>query len=272
MVSGYNLLAEVSALLIPRRLGVGFLVAAALLLLGAHVPANAVPVANFSRSPATGNPPLEVRFDASASQAPGGRIVTYQWSYGDGYSGSGMTPTHRYAADGTYTVTLVVRDDQRGQDIRSCLIHVSGPAEVFPFGTKIGQAAPTFELADLGGTPVRLTDLRGQVVLLEFWVTTCAACTRSLPALAALRDRYQDKGVVLVGVTIDRKAQDAANFLANAHLNITCLWGSQDASRAVMTLYGVEQTPHLFLIDRIGVIRYSTSSGDLSSKDIEPWL
>ena len=255
-----------------RRVWTSFLIAAALLSLGTHVSANAAPTANFSRSAATGNPPLEVRFDASASQPSGGRIVSYQWGYGDGYSGSGMTPTHRYAADGTYTVTLVVRDDQRGQDIRSCLIHVSGPAEVFPFGTKVGQAAPTFELADLGGTPVRLADLRGQVVLLEFWVTTCAACTRSLPALAALRDRYQDKGVVLVGVTIDRKAQDAANFLANAHLNITCLWGSQDASRAVMTLYGVEQTPHLFLIDRIGVIRYSTSSGDLSSKDIEPWL
>jgi len=249
-----------------------FLIAAALLSLGSHVSANAAPVASFSRSAASGNPPLEVRFDASASQAPGGRIVLYQWSYGDGYSGSGMAPTHRYAADGTYTVTLVVSDGFGARDVRSCLIHVSGPAEVFPFGTKVGQAAPPFELADLGGKTVRLDDLRGQVVLLEFWVTTCAACTRSLPVLAALRDRYQEKGVVLVGVTIDRQAQDAANFLASAHLNITCLWGSLDASRAVMALYGVEQTPHLFLIDRIGVIRYSAGSVDFSSEDLEPWL
>lgn len=255
-----------------RRAWTSFLIAAAFLSLGTHVSANATPLANFSRSAATGNPPLEVRFDASASQPSGGRIVSYQWGYGDGYTGSGMAPTHRYAADGTYTVTLVVSDDQGGRDVRSCLIHVSGPAEVYPFGTKVGQAAPTFELADLAGKTVRFADLRGQVVLLEFWVTTCAACTKSLPVLAALRDRYQDKGVVLVGVTIDRKAQDAAAFLASAHLNITCLWGSQDASRAVMTLYGVEQTPHLFLIDRIGVIRYSGSSADFTNKEIEPWL
>ena len=71
-------------------------------------PANQAPVAAFT-SLETG---LDVNFDASGSTDPDGSIANYAWEFGDGNTGSGVTPTHRYGAAGTYTVSLVVTDNQ----------------------------------------------------------------------------------------------------------------------------------------------------------------
>jgi peroxiredoxin len=236
------------------------------------ISASAAPVASFTRSAAAGSPPLEVRFDANSSRDASGRIVLYQWGFGDGFSGSGATVTHRYATDGAYTVTLVVVNDQGARDLRSGLIHVSGATEVFWFGTEVGQAAPTFEMPGLDGKIVRISDFRGRGVLLEFWASTCGACTSSLPHLGALVAHYEAKGLALVGVTIESRAEDARRFLTTARLNMVCLFAPGAAGDALMDLYGVGTVPYTFLIDRIGVIRYSGSPGALSEKDIEPWL
>ena len=236
------------------------------------ISASAAPVASFTHSAAAGNPPLEVRFDASSSRDASGRIVLYQWGFGDGFSGSGATVTHRYAADGAYTVTLVVVNDQGARDIRSGLIHLSGTTEVFWFGTEVGQAAPTFEMPDLDGKIVRISDFRGRVVLLEFWASTCGACTSSLPRVADLAKRYEGQGVALVGVAVESQRENARQFLGRAHVNMVCLWGPDDAGEAVMGLYGVGSVPRLVLIDRMGVIRFSGSAGALTAQELERWL
>ncbi len=70
------------------------------------------PIAAFSvstPSPTAGQP---VAFDSSASSDPGGAIASYEWSFGDGESASGATPSHTYAKAGSYTVTLKVADDE----------------------------------------------------------------------------------------------------------------------------------------------------------------
>jgi len=75
---------------------------------------NERPVASFTISPARGAVPLEVRVDASASFDPDGKIVRYDWDFGDGAGGMGETMTHTWSEPGQYLVTLIVWDDRGG--------------------------------------------------------------------------------------------------------------------------------------------------------------
>ena len=70
------------------------------------------PLAKFTASPAFDYPPLETTLDASASSSPNGAIVSYDWDFGDGATGSGLVVTHTYEEKGQYSVTLVVTDSE----------------------------------------------------------------------------------------------------------------------------------------------------------------
>ena len=72
---------------------------------------NQAPTASFTASPISGDLPLAVTFDASASTDPDGTIVSYSWDFGDGAAASGVTINHTFTWAGTYTVTLTVTDD-----------------------------------------------------------------------------------------------------------------------------------------------------------------
>lgn len=91
-------------------------------------PPNSPPVASFTRTPSSGEAPLSVSFNASASSDPDGSIVSYVWSFGDGGSGSGITATHTYNSTGTYTAQLTVTDDDGATDTATTqTIQVSAP-------------------------------------------------------------------------------------------------------------------------------------------------
>ncbi len=230
-------------------------------------------VPHFTRSAPSELAPLEVRFDASSSLPSGGRIAQYQWAFGDGFTGSGATIVHRYMVDGIYVVELLISDGQGQRAKLEALIHVSGSAEVFPFGTAVGQAALPFELPNLEGLPVALADFRGRPVLLDFWGTWCPTCTKTLAILEDFRRRYAADGLVLVGVTSDKDATTPADYLReHGFSDFVCLWGSLKDARAVQELYGVTGVPHVFLIDRLGVIRFSGKPEQLTDADIQPWL
>ena len=120
------------------------------------------PVAHFTCSEQPERSPLNVSFDASASDDPDGRIVIHFWTFGDGYTGSGQSVAHTYAQAGCYTVTLMVIAEGGATDTHSGLIYVPGGTEVFAFGVEVGQAAPEFALPDLDGTTVCIADFRGR--------------------------------------------------------------------------------------------------------------
>ena len=65
-----------------------------------------------------------------------------------------------------------------------------------------GQAAPEIGLRDLSGKAIKLADLRGKVVLVDFWASWCGPCRESLPVLEKLSKQYRDKGLIVVGVNI----------------------------------------------------------------------
>ena len=104
---------------------------------------NVSPVASFSASPTSGDAPLEVSFDASASYDPDGFIVSHSWSFGDGETGSGAGATHAYSNAGTYTAQLTVTDDDgsTGSATRTIEVAAAPVANIPP--TASFTASPT---------------------------------------------------------------------------------------------------------------------------------
>lgn len=93
---------------------------------------NRVPVAAITATPASGTAPLTVSFDGSASSDPDGTIASFTWAFGDGGLGSGATTSHTYTNPGTYTASLLVRDQLGASGSASVTIQVTAPGSPEP--------------------------------------------------------------------------------------------------------------------------------------------
>lgn len=113
-----------------------------------------------------------------------------------------------------------------------------------------GSEAPDFVLKSLSGKNLRLSEYRGEVVMLSFWAAWCGDCRAQLEELGAMRDRYQDAGVELLAVSLDQNAKQAGE--ASADVTFPVL---HDAGGEVGRLYDVSKMPVMVLIDRGGVVR-----------------
>jgi PKD repeat protein len=105
-------------------------------------PASQPPTATFTAQPTSMSAPLDISFDASGSSDPDGGIVSYDWAFGDGATGTGVTPTHRYTAPGSYTVTLTVTDDSntKATATRTVEVHQLPPVASFTVTPTSGDA------------------------------------------------------------------------------------------------------------------------------------
>jgi thiol-disulfide isomerase/thioredoxin len=124
----------------------------------------------------------------------------------------------------------------------------SGPA---PLVTK-ASAAPDFTLESLDGKSVRLSDLRGKAVLLNFWATWCGPCKIETPWLVELQNQYGSQGLQVIGVAMDDSGkEDIAKFAKDMGVNYPVLLGKE----AVGDAYGgVPALPESFFIGRDGKI------------------
>jgi cytochrome c biogenesis protein CcmG/thiol:disulfide interchange protein DsbE len=120
------------------------------------------------------------------------------------------------------------------------------------------QMAPDFELADLAGGTLSLSDLRGKVVLLDFWATWCGPCRRGIPHLNALWKEHHDAGLEIVGISVDRGSQGAtgADLVRSFAQKTPMSYRLVMADAATAQAYGgIRSIPTAFLIDREGRIR-----------------
>ena len=116
-----------------------------------------------------------------------------------------------------------------------------------------GQAAPDFALKNSSGDNVRLSEYRGDVVMVNFWATWCGPCRQEMPLLDELYSRYERVGFSLLGVNIDDDSRKAMNMVSDLGVSFPVLF---DARKEVSKLYKVEAMPVTVLIDREGTIRY----------------
>ena len=93
---------------------------------------NLAPIASFTATPRSGQAPLEVNFDASASSDPDGQILSYLWEFGDGFTGTGISINHTYSGEGSYSPQLIVTDELGASDTLSSVVMVSAPSDTTP--------------------------------------------------------------------------------------------------------------------------------------------
>jgi peroxiredoxin len=120
---------------------------------------------------------------------------------------------------------------------------------------KKGQPAPEIKLPDASGQTLSLHDMKGKVVLVDFWASWCGPCRKNNPNLVALYSKYKGKGFEILGVSIDKSKTDWTRAIEKDGLTWTQVLdpGGWDAQSTLD--YGVEAIPAAFLIDKSGVIR-----------------
>jgi peroxiredoxin len=117
----------------------------------------------------------------------------------------------------------------------------------------VGQPAADFALRAPGLANMRLSEHRGEVVLLNFWATWCGPCRQEMPLLNDLHLKYQRAGLTLLGVNIDASTAQATEMAKGLKVTYPILI---DDHQTVGRLYGIDTMPLTVLIDRQGVVRY----------------
>ncbi len=116
-----------------------------------------------------------------------------------------------------------------------------------------GQPAPDFALKSSSGENMRLSEYRGDVVMINFWATWCGPCRQEMPLLDELYSRYQRVGFNLLGVNIDDDSRRAMKMIEELGVNFPVLF---DSRKEVSKLYEVEAMPVTVIVDREGTVRH----------------
>jgi peroxiredoxin len=116
-----------------------------------------------------------------------------------------------------------------------------------------GQPAPDFALKSSSGENLRLSEYRGDVVMINFWATWCGPCRQEMPLLDELYSRYQRVGFSLLGVNIDDDSRRAMDMINELGVSFPVLF---DARKEVSRLYQVDAMPVTVIVDREGNIRH----------------
>ncbi len=116
----------------------------------------------------------------------------------------------------------------------------------------LGSLAPEFELTDLEGTQHRLSQYRGDVVLLNFWATWCEPCRVEMPAIDKKYQALRGKGFVVLGVDFDEPATEVRAFRDQVKVSFPLLL---DPGGKVQGLYRILGYPTSFFVDREGIVR-----------------
>jgi peroxiredoxin len=124
-------------------------------------------------------------------------------------------------------------------------------ADIPSTGISLGNYAPPFETTSDTGVPVRLADLRGQVVLLNFWATWCGPCRVEMPEFESLYNQHKDEGFTVLAINNAETAAQIQSFRQELGLNFPMLL---DETGEIQRLYNIDGYPRTFLLDRNGII------------------
>jgi len=123
-----------------------------------------------------------------------------------------------------------------------------------------GSVPPDFSAKDTAGKAVKLSDLRGKVVLLDFWATWCPPCRVEVPNLITIFRQFRDKNFVLISVSLDQDLEAARAFVREKEMDWVHII-DVDAGRQIAEKYQVAYIPSTFVIGRSGKIAASQLRG-----------
>jgi len=139
--------------------------------------------------------------------------------------------------------------------------------------TSTSKKVPAWELKDVDGKTVKSSDFDGKVVMLDFWATWCPPCKAEIPGFIELQKQYGEKGLVVIGVSLDEQGPDVVKpFMKQFGVNYPVVMGD---AKIVQDFGGIEGLPTTFVIDRTGNIVASHigyTSKEAFEKEITPLL
>ena len=130
----------------------------------------------------------------------------------------------------------------------SCLL-LSMPA----WTASVSGPAPNFTLKSLDGKNLKLSELAGNVVMINFWASWCAPCIQEMPLLNNIHKKYKPLGFTVLGVNVEENSDNARAFLADRAVDFPVLL---DSKNLVTQLYDVIVMPTTVLVDREGNMRF----------------
>lgn len=132
------------------------------------------------------------------------------------------------------------------------------PGSVSGAAPRVGAAAPDFEAMDLEGRPVRLSDLRGRPVWLNFWASWCPPCRAEIPDVEAAYRERRDQGLVLLGISVGEDAATVRRYAETTGLSYTVVL---DPDGSIAGRYRINGIPAHFFVDADGVVQAAQVSG-----------
>ena len=145
----------------------------------------------------------------------------------------------------TYVVTAVAAD---GSEI---VVEESDLAVTMKLPLTVGSIAPTFTASTADGETLLLAELRGRVVLLDFWAGWCSPCERELPVVQALHHAWPETEFVVLGINLDRSEAAMERAVEEHNLTYTQVFDGDDA---ISDLYRISGIPMTYVLDRGGMI------------------
>ena len=124
----------------------------------------------------------------------------------------------------------------------------TGPVEA----PQIGKLAPSFQLDDIDGKSVSLSDFRGKPVLINFWATWCYPCRSEMPYIQQIYDEWSGQGLVVLAINIGESSSQVERFIQSYNLSFPVLL---DVAGNVAEQYNIRYIPRTYFIDGSGTIR-----------------
>ena len=118
---------------------------------------------------------------------------------------------------------------------------------------KAGDTPPRIDMPDQTGKKVDLAELKGKVVLIDFWASWCGPCKQEMPVLEALHKKYAEQGLVIVGINIDNNPKKMNNFLKGTPVSFRIV---HDPKIQIAQRYEPSTMPSSYFIGRGGKLRY----------------
>lgn len=114
--------------------------------------------------------------------------------------------------------------------------------------------APDFTLKSHSGENIRLGELSGDIVLLNFWASWCGPCRKEMPELEKLHNKYHDLGFTVLGINVENEPSAANKMLAASPVSFPILYDSENVASK---LYNIKAMPTTIIIDKDGIARFS---------------
>jgi peroxiredoxin len=123
------------------------------------------------------------------------------------------------------------------------------------FAQDVNSKAPDFTAKDLNGNTIKLSDLKGKVVVLDFWASWCVPCKKSMPHLIQLYNDHTADSLLIIGINVDTQIDKMREFqnAINEDITFPLIF---DSESKIPPLYNVEGMPTTVIVNRDGVIKY----------------